>query len=247
MITLLTVVMALGFIQSPLAEEVRFDFSGHFTDIRDPDNVLNGTGISVNTSTFTGTIIYDSDTLPNETPSPNEAYYTGMSFAIVIDNSYTISTSSPDIVIVNDLPISPGQLYDLIICEEASEEDFSSNLPEAISVLILEINSTFTNASGPLTGIQLPLTLDLEDFTGERYITIEGINSLRIEGEIDTLERFYPDDDDDGVPNYLDLCPDTPAALSVKSNGCLEGDYDNDGDVDGVDLGEFSNHFGMQP
>ena len=109
------------------------------------------------------------------------------------------------------------------------------------------MDSEFAGLSGPLTGIQLPLTLDLEDFNHDRVVEIYGTDLLTIYGEVDTLERFYPDDDDDGAPNYLDLCPNTPTGFIIKANGCIEGDYDNDGDVDGGDLGEFSNHFGIQP
>ena len=38
---------------------------------------------------------------------------------------------------------------------------------------------------------------------------------------------LYPDDDSDGVPNYLDKCPDTPKGVKVDSNGCP---IDSDGD-----------------
>ena len=38
---------------------------------------------------------------------------------------------------------------------------------------------------------------------------------------------LYPDDDSDGVPNYLDKCPDTPKGVEVDSNGCP---IDSDGD-----------------
>lgn len=34
------------------------------------------------------------------------------------------------------------------------------------------------------------------------------------------------DDDDDGVPNASDLCPNTPAGSSVNSNGCPDSDGD---------------------
>ncbi len=38
---------------------------------------------------------------------------------------------------------------------------------------------------------------------------------------------LYPDDDSDGVPNYLDKCPDTPKGVKVDSDGCP---LDSDGD-----------------
>jgi hypothetical protein len=55
------------------------------------------------------------------------------------------------------------------------------------------------------------------------------------------------DVDGDGVLNPLDLCPDTPEGLIVTANGCLEDDFDNDEDVDGIDLRKFSNHFVISP
>jgi multiple sugar transport system substrate-binding protein len=68
------------------------------------------------------------------------------------------------------------------------------------------------------------------------------------ESEIATAYRkiILPDDDSDGVPNHLDLCDNTPEELKVKRNGCVEGDYDNDGDIDGDDLRVFSGHFGAE-
>ena len=38
---------------------------------------------------------------------------------------------------------------------------------------------------------------------------------------------LYPDDDSDGVANYLDKCPDTPKGVKVDSDGCP---IDSDGD-----------------
>ena len=38
------------------------------------------------------------------------------------------------------------------------------------------------------------------------------------------------DDDGDGVENYLDLCPGTPAGATVDANGCSPDQIDTDGD-----------------
>ena len=247
LIAALLVAIAFGIVQSPSAEVVRFDFSGRITGIEDSDNVLTGTGITVNVSTFTGTIIYDSDATPIDLPSPYEALYPGVSLTLVIDDSITTSSSNPDVKIYNDIPNSDTQWVDVVECEEQEANDISSNLPESINRIDLALVSYLVEPGGPLTGMQLPLNINLDEFTDNRLIVIEGVDSLLIEGEIDTLERFYPDDDDDGVPNYLDICPNTLAGLIIKGNGCIEGDYDNDGDVDGGDLGEFSNQFGIQP
>ena len=58
------------------------------------------------------------------------------------------------------------------------------------------------------------------------------------------IHGYYLDDDSDGVVNIFDKCPNTSQEATVKPNGCMEGDVDNDGDVDGDDLGKFSHNFG---
>jgi hypothetical protein len=45
---------------------------------------------------------------------------------------------------------------------------------------------------------------------------------------------LYPDDDGDGVPNYLDKCPDTPRGVKVDAVGCPL-DTDGDGVPDYLD------------
>ena len=39
----------------------------------------------------------------------------------------------------------------------------------------------------------------------------------------------YLDDDNDGVPDHIDMCPDTKQKLFVDSSGCVDLDNDNDG------------------
>lgn len=43
-----------------------------------------------------------------------------------------------------------------------------------------------------------------------------------------------PDSDKDGVPDYLDQCPNTPAGMRVDEKGCC-GDDDHDGVANDVD------------
>ena len=45
---------------------------------------------------------------------------------------------------------------------------------------------------------------------------------------------LYPDDDGDGVPNFLDKCPNTPRGVTVDANGCPV-DSDGDGVPDYLD------------
>ena len=238
-------ILIVGLVIDASAEIVRFDFSGTITSVDDQDNVLIGTGITAGYSNFTGSIIYDSDATLISNASANEAIYPGTLYQVVIDGLYTTATSSPQIAIFNDYPNSSTEFVDAFVCDEPNQDDISTNLPEAIEEFYIELVSFFSSGGGPLPGTQLPLTLDLEGFREYRSISLNGAGSMRIEGEIEELNRFYPDDDSDGVPNHLDLCPETPEGLKVKINGCVEGDYDNDGDIDGGDLKEFSSKFGI--
>ena len=57
----------------------------------------------------------------------------------------------------------------------------------------------------------------------------------------------FPDSDGDGVIDQWDVCPNTPPSSYVNMQGCrrrLEGDFDDDCDVDGSDLEVFSFEFG---
>lgn len=54
----------------------------------------------------------------------------------------------------------------------------------------------------------------------------------------DVGDACDPDRDNDGVPNELDQCPDTPAGHHVTWGGCstARSDFDRDGDVDQSDF-----------
>jgi glucose/arabinose dehydrogenase len=73
-----------------------------------------------------------------------------------------------------------------------------------------------------------------EDDAGELYICdLNGGEVFKIVG----------DSDGDGVPDFLDLCPDTIPGATVDNDGCpdppIPADFDNDGDVDQGDVGAF--------
>ncbi len=247
----LLIVLILFFTQGALAEEVRFVFSGHLTIIDDPHNVLDGTGITT-ASTFTGTITYDSDACPTY-EHPEYAEYPGTLLRVTIDNNYTVQTWTPEIQVVNDGRfVAPPDYIDMFFCH--SSGDVTTNLPADITHLVFAISKIFQPPDpSPLASCGLPLTLDLNDFPDVnpqepelQQIEIYGpdfSDSLRIGGELDTLDIL--DGDLDGVPDHLDLCPATPEGTTVKTNGCVEGDYNNDGNIDGSDLAEFSDRFGM--
>ncbi|KDN53690.1 thrombospondin type 3 repeat-containing protein [Flavobacterium seoulense] len=83
---------------------------------------------------------------------------------------------------------------------------------------------TVNNVSGfyPVTTSSL---LEMNPFTA--YITAENSYSA----EVLPLKFDITDDTDaDGVPNAIDLCPDTPAGQTVNISGCAQGQLDDDGD-----------------
>jgi hypothetical protein len=74
------------------------------------------------------------------------------------------------------------------------------------------------------------------------WVDNEGFFDTELRHAIYVKEADY---DSDGIADGLDECPNTPKEATVKSNGCMEGDIDNDGDVDGDDLAKFSHNFGL--
>ena len=53
------------------------------------------------------------------------------------------------------------------------------------------------------------------------------------------------DTDEDGIPDHLDESSNTQQGAPVKPNGCVEGDYNNDGYIDGTDIVDFADNFGQ--
>jgi len=67
------------------------------------------------------------------------------------------------------------------------------------------------------------LSLHLDLFSSAKWKKVEDLIA-----NIDDFDTsMWDDQDDDGVPDYLDLCPDTPSGIPVDSVGCP---FDSDGD-----------------
>ncbi len=67
-------------------------------------------------------------------------------------------------------------------------------------------------------------------------------HSYRKMGEVDPnalMDQMFKDDDDDGVPNYLDKQPNTPKGCPVDAHG-VALDSDHDGIIDCLDKEPFS-------
>ena len=76
------------------------------------------------------------------------------------------------------------------------------------------------------------LSLNLDLFSDPDKILIE---HLFLDLDADDFDMsLYDDDDDDGIPNFVDLCPDTPWNVEVDEDGCPI-DSDDDGVPDYLD------------
>ncbi len=70
---------------------------------------------------------------------------------------------------------------------------------------------------------------------GDGYLKgAEELNNAEAMGQFVTDVFLYPDDDGDGVANYLDKCPNTPKGVEVDTVGCPL-DTDGDGVPDYLD------------
>ena len=122
-----------------------------------------------------------------------------------------------------------------------SKESFtlSSNLsssttippsPDALEQNTNEIKLTFSLNGSSLDGEELivQLTSSIVDASGN--VTSTFFTNNRVE--------LILDQDQDGIPDEQDRCPDSPANEDVDENGCAESqrDDDNDGVPNGEDL-----------
>ncbi len=220
-------ILFFGFFHSAFAYEIEHYFTGHIDSI-DNSDCLFATGIST-ASTFTGIIRYDSDAAP--TRIQNGALYEGILLSITIDGLYTIEIQNPSVgVFLADwasyleIGLGEGVIMNNDLCPIDS----------------LTVNFIDTSISA-LDSIGLPLTINGDDFN-IKNVTLISEGAL-LYGVIDNIV-LSGDSDSDGVPDPIDLCQGTPEGAMIKANGCVEGDYDNDGDMDGDDLEEFSKNYG---
>ncbi len=103
--------------------------------------------------------------------------------------------------------------------EVAAAEALKAAFGDAITIYAVQIGNS---ASGR------QLLEQVATAGGKGYVKsdFDLISSAAMEAFV--IDVFlYPDDDSDGVPNYLDKCPDTPKGVTVDSSGCP---IDSDGD-----------------
>jgi hypothetical protein len=244
----LVVVLVLGIAPKAFCEGIAFDISGNITGISGDSSLLSGTGIQSG-STFTGIFVYDSEAIP-ESSQEGYAIYGGDSYSITIDGFYFVESTSPKISVTNDYDNPVVMLYtDGFAIGDHNNETTTSNLPTFFCTSELKLVNVSDNSSlPPFSSTDLPTVLTLQDFV-YRLLTVNfGVFDMNgtIQGEITSIAPASPpDSDSDGVYDPADECPNTPEGAIVYSNGCMKGDMDNDGNVDGEDLSIFSQNYGL--
>lgn len=92
------------------------------------------------------------------------------------------------------------------------------------------------------TSININIHLGGKNRTEPMYWLNPVYHTYRKLGEVDPqslMEQMFKDDDDDGVPNYLDREPNTPKGCPVDAHG-VALDSDHDGIIDCLDKEPFS-------
>ena len=238
LLSALIIIFALGFAPNTLASEITFNISGHITNV-------SGVSEITDESTFTGTIVYNSDATVLD-DSETEVEYQGTLLTVLIDGSYLIQTQEPNVSVMDDI-FNSGFYFDVFRVENHSGNVIYNPFSDSLISFNIQLGGAYTSlGQGPLDSFLLPVSpLDISVFNYLNSLTITNGNTISIGGTVDSIEFYIPDDDSDGVENSIDICPNTPGGIPVKPNGCVEGDYDNDDDVDGDDLALFSERFGL--
>ena len=154
----------------------------------------------------------------------------------VVDEQITISTNCTNTNITADIRGIPEGLTKSVSTDETT----------GLTILSL-------NGSPAVTGsfdVQISITDDLNDFSSVTNFTIV------VSSTCDDNNTNNDDQDGDGVNDFYDICPNTPAGSTVDFFGCAEGETSgtgsstlNDSDLDGVenDLDECPGTFYGEP
>lgn len=155
----------------------------------------------------------------------------------------------------NAADITPGTnvgeiIYDLGGSYDLQLVDYMATNGKTYEFQILVSSTTTDDAafSNPFGATNLECSTDNSEFTnfllpsvatGTKYIKVIGYGQPAKPSTWNTIVEieFYGagidsngDDDNDGVLNDADLCPNTPTGEIVDANGCANGQLDDDGD-----------------
>ncbi len=147
---------------------------------------------------------------------------------LLIDNYSTSSTST------NNDVTTKG--YDLVTGDDYK---YQIRITDSNGASVSTLNLTNFTATAP--NMNMPLfTYPTPTNSGTYCIVAELFSDTNVQ-LIGDSACFYLtiDDDNDGVANEADNCPNTPAGTTVDQNGCANSQKDTDGDGHNDDLDAF--------
>ena len=187
----------------------------------------NNTGTVINPGY--GTNYYNKTTISNNVFENNGTNWTGSPIVVsenTLDNFITSishdSSASTITITMRSLVFSTnagtGELTasNFIFSLDGGSATLGSSIPTTISVTD-NVYTLGIEILGTIHGDET-LTITFEpdaiyDESGNKAASIQKNNTIILN---------YLDDDQDGVPNYLDECPDTPLGEVVEENGCTD-------------------------
>ncbi|MEZ8112254.1 MAG: thrombospondin type 3 repeat-containing protein [Candidatus Poseidoniaceae archaeon] len=149
---------------------------------------------------------------------------------LLIDNYSTSSTSTNNDVTTKGYDLVTGDDYKYQI-------RITDNNGASVSTLNL------TNFTATAPNMNMPLfTYSTPANSGIYCIIVELFSDVNVQ-LIGDSACFYLtiDDDNDGVANEADNCPNTPTGTTVDQNGCADSQKDTDGDGHNDNLDAFPN------
>jgi hypothetical protein len=161
---MLFIALSLSFLILGNAEAslVAYEFSGTITGrmIRDSNDPVGGVvnGIIANSSTFSSTFSYDTSTSASSSDSEG-VHYPANSFSIVIDNTYSFTALSPEILIINN-----GVPGDRFVIRALNSPISSDVIADYMFLYLTGPTSVFGDSSLP--------ELSLADFTSANGIIV---------------------------------------------------------------------------
>ncbi len=149
---------------------------------------------------------------------------------LLIDSHSTSSTSSTNDVSVKgyDLVTSDDYKYQIRVTDSSGASVSTLNLTN--------FTATASNMSMPLYTYSTPTT------SGNYCVIVDLFSDLNVQLVGDSAcFNITLDDDNDGVANEQDTCPNTPIGTIVDQNGCASSQIDTDGDGHNDSFDAFPN------
>ncbi|GAA4814070.1 hypothetical protein GCM10023330_22290 [Litoribaculum gwangyangense] len=128
-----------------------------------------------------------------------------------------------------------------MLCIACSNDSDSDSLPETVTYTLTtqaspQSGGTVSPSSGTYEeGSSVIITATPSDnfvfinWTGAASGFNNPVN-ITVNSNVTVTAVFESDDDNDGIPNSADLCPDTPEGENVDNDGCSNRQYDDDND-----------------